>query len=50
MVSRKVVEDALDAIVELRSYDFSPEQLLFMDETGLWSKVTQQKTYHFSNW
>lgn len=50
MVSREVVEDALDAIVELRSYGFSPEQLLFMDETGLWSNVTQQKTYHFSNW
>ena len=50
MVSEDVVKDALDAILELRSYEFSPEQLLFMDETGLWSNVTQPKTYHFVNW
>lgn len=50
MVSEDVVEAALDAILELRSYEFSPDQLLFMDETGLWSNVTQPKTYHFANW
>ena len=48
-VSEDVVEDALDAILELRSYEFSPDQLLFMDETGLWSNVAQPKTYHFAN-
>ena len=50
MVSENVVEGALDAILELRSYEFSDDQLLFMDETGLWSNVTQPKTYHFANW
>lgn len=50
MVSEEVVEAALDAILELRSYEFSPDQLLFMDETGLWSNVTQPKTYHFAHW
>jgi len=50
MVSEEVVEDALDAILELRSYEFSPDQLLFMDETGLWSNVSQPQTYHFANW
>jgi len=50
MVSENVVEDALDAILEQRSHGFSADQLLFMDETGLWSNVAQPKTYHFSNW
>jgi hypothetical protein len=50
MVSEDVVDDALDAIQELRSYKFAPDQLLFMDETGLWSNVTTPKTYHFANW
>jgi hypothetical protein len=50
MVSENVVDAALDAILELRSYEFSPDQLLFMDETGLWSNVAQPKTYHFANW
>ena len=50
MVSEEVVEDALDAILELRSYEFAPDQLLFMDETGLWSNVSAPKTYHFANW
>lgn len=50
MVSENVVESALDAIVDMRSYELPPDQLLFMDETGLWSNVTRPKTYHFSNW
>lgn len=50
MVSENVVEASLDAILELRSYEFSPDQLLFMDETGLWSNVAQPWTYHFANW
>jgi len=50
MVTEDVVDDALDAIVELRSYGFCPDQLLFMDETGLWSNVAAPCTYHFVNW
>jgi hypothetical protein len=45
-----VVDDALSCIEEIRSYEFPPDQVLFMDETGLWSNVRQQSTYHFRNW
>lgn len=50
MVSPDVVEDALSAIEEIRSYDFPPHRVIVMDETGLWSNVTKAKTYHFKNW
>lgn len=50
MVDPSVVEDALSAIEEIRSYGFSPDQLLFMDETGLWSNVAAPRTYHFQGW
>ena len=50
MVSQDVVEDALSFIEEIRAYDFPPHRVICMDETGLWSNVTQPKTYHFKNW
>lgn len=50
MVSELVVEAALDATMELRSYEFPPHRLLFMDETGVWSNVTAPRTYHFTHW
>ena len=50
MVSEDVVEDALATIEEIRDYDYPPRRVLFMDETGLWSNVTQPHTYHFINW
>lgn len=50
MVSQEVVEDALAAIEEIRSYDFPPHRIICMDETGLWSNVSAPKTYHFKNW
>jgi len=50
MVSPQVVEDALDAIKEIRSYEMRPDRVLFMDETGLWSNVVAGKTYHFRTW
>jgi transposase len=50
MVSLEVVDAALSTIEEIRSYDFAPDQLLFMDETGLWSNVRELRTYHFRNW
>lgn len=50
MVSTEVVEDALSAIEEIRSYDFPPHRVISMDETGLWSNVVKPKTYHFRNW
>ncbi len=50
MTSQLVVEDALLTIEEIRSYNFPPRRLIFMDETGLWSNVRAPKTYHFRNW
>lgn len=50
MVSEEVVDAAISTIEEIRSYDFAPDQLLFMDETGLWSNVRQPRTYHYQNW
>jgi len=50
MVSTEVVDAALSTIEEIRSYGFDPAQLLFMDETGLWSNVRQPRTYHYRNW
>lgn len=50
MVSPDVVEDALAAIEEIRSYNFPTYRVICMDETGLWSNVSAPKTYHFKNW
>jgi transposase len=50
MTSEEVVDDALEAIEEIRSYQFPPHRIVCMDETGLWSNVTKPKTYHFKNW
>ena len=50
MTSEDVVGDAIDALEEIRSFNFPPHRILCMDETGLWSNVTAPKTYHFRNW
>jgi hypothetical protein len=50
MTSEEVVDDALDAVEEIRNYNYPPHRILSMDETGLWSNVTAPKTYHFRNW
>ena len=50
MVSEGGVEDALSFILEIRSYNFPPNRLIFMDETGLWSNVAAPRTYHYKNW
>jgi hypothetical protein len=50
MVSPEVVEDALSAIEEIRSFGFPPHRIIAMDETGLWSNITSPRTYHFKNW
>lgn len=50
MVSEEVVEDALDALAEIRSYNFPPNRIISMDETGLWSNIPSRQTYHWRNW
>jgi hypothetical protein len=50
MVTEEVVEAAISSLEEIRSYGFEPDQLLFMDESGLWSNVREPRTYHYRNW
>lgn len=50
MVTQEVVDNAISTIEEIRSYGFAPDQLLFMDETGLWSNVREPRTYHLRSW
>jgi hypothetical protein len=50
MTTEDVVDDSIDFIEEVRSYKFSPDRILAMDETGLWSNVTKPRTFHFKNW
>jgi hypothetical protein len=49
MVDYQVAEDCVKFILELRALLKLFPNLLFMDETGLWSNVVQRRTYHFSN-
>jgi hypothetical protein len=50
MTSADVVNEAVDFLEEIRSYEYPPHRIICMDETGLWSNVTRPKTYHFQNW
>jgi hypothetical protein len=50
MVTEEVVDAALSSLEEIRSYGFESDQLLFMDETGLWSNLREPRTYHYRNW
>lgn len=50
MTSEEVVDDAIDALEQIRSYNYPPHRILCMDETGLWSNVAAPKTYHFRDW
>lgn len=47
MVSKKVVDDSIDLVTTVRGYDYPPNRILVMDETGLWSNVVAPYTYHF---
>jgi hypothetical protein len=50
MTSEEVVDEAVDAIEQVRSFCYQPRRIICMDETGLWSNVTAPKMYHFRNW
>lgn len=49
MTSPEVAEAAYDFIMDLREMKLNPNDILVMDETGLWSNVTRKRTYHFIN-
>jgi len=50
MTSVAVVDAAVEAIESIRLLNLPPHRIIAMDETGLWSKVTQPRTYNFKNW
>jgi len=50
MVSEEVVQAAIEAIEEIRGYEFPPHRILCMDETGVWSNAVNPRTYNFVNW
>lgn len=45
-VDKNVWEDAVTALQEIRSYNLPPNQILVMDETGLWSNKVEPRTYN----
>lgn len=49
MTSLEVANQAVDFLMNLRERNLQPNQILFMDETGLWSNVVERRTYHFRN-
>lgn len=50
MVHSEVVDDAIEALQQIHSFNFPPERIIAMDETGLWSNVSAPRTYHYKNW
>jgi transposase len=49
LTTQKVVDDAIDLLTTVRSFGYSLDCIIVMDETGLWSNVVAPNTYHFRN-
>jgi transposase len=49
MTTQKVVDDSIAFLEEVRSYKYSLDRIIIMDETGLWSNVVAPRTLHFVN-
>lgn len=49
MTSQEVADEAVNFLLALRARKLQPEQILVMDETGLWSNTVERRTYHFQN-
>lgn len=49
MTDLEVANEAVEFLLALRARDLDLKQILFMDETGLWSNTVERKTYHFIN-
>ena len=47
MTTQKVVNDAIQFLEKVRGYDYPPDRVIVMDETGLWSNTIERNTYHF---
>jgi uncharacterized protein YlxP (DUF503 family) len=46
MTTQKVVDDSIAFLEEVRSYNYSLDRIIAMDETGLWSNVVAPRTLH----
>lgn len=46
MTTQKVVDDSIAFLEEVRSYNYSLDRIIIMDETGLWSNVVAPRTLH----
>jgi transposase len=49
MTTQKVVDDSIAFLEEVRSYKYSLDRIIIMDETGLWSNIVAPRTLHFVN-
>jgi len=47
MTTQKVVDDSIAFLGVVRSYAYSSDRIIIMDETGLWSNVVKPRTYHY---
>lgn len=50
MTTQKVVDDSIAFLEEVRSYKYSLDRIIVMDETGLWSNVVAPRTLHPVGW
>ena len=50
MTTEEVVYEAIDSLEEIRDYNYPPDRILCMDETGLWSNSSSPRTYHYRGW
>jgi len=49
MTNLDVANEAVEFLLNLRKRNLQPNQILFMDETGLWSNTVERRTYNFVN-
>lgn len=49
MTDLEVANEAVDFLLDLRARNLQPNQILVMDETGLWSNTVERRTYSFKN-
>ncbi len=49
MTDLDVANEAVEFLLSLRARRLRPDQILFMDETGLWSNAVERRTYNFVN-
>jgi hypothetical protein len=49
MTTQKVVDDAMEFLADVRSYNYPLDCILATDETGLWSSIVEPRILHYVN-